>query len=156
MAFNTFFDLAFISSIDSKRFPRNGLLRLVNSQCHTELNQTNTVVVEWYLSHFWRKTHVKLMQCEMAHYSGAKIKSCLTTYLVPFDEWVHAKDCLTRRKESHNSDYFGHNSVDFQPQFLLENPTTKKAILHFFFCTRRSPFWRWFIGSVSWCGRHMR
>jgi len=62
MAFNTFFDSAFISSIESKRYPRSGFLSLLNSQkSHGaksgEYGGCGTIWVE-FLAKCFRRTSV--------------------------------------------------------------------------------------------------
>ena len=59
IAFKAFFDSACISSIVSKRCPRN------------------MVDVERYALSFWRNGHEERVQCETAHYRDAKTTSCL-------------------------------------------------------------------------------
>lgn len=63
IAISSFFDSAFMSSINSERCPLNDLTS------HTMQNQVNTVVAERYWLIFWWKER---MQCAIVHYRRAQ------------------------------------------------------------------------------------
>ncbi|KAL6268141.1 hypothetical protein P5V15_001233 [Pogonomyrmex californicus] len=97
MAFNTFFVSACISSIDSKRCPQSDLLSLLNSQkSHGaksgEYGGCGTIWIE-----FLAKCHEEPVQCEMAHYRGAKTMSCLPINLASWSGLIQMK-CLQYRQ----------------------------------------------------------
>jgi len=78
MAFNTFFDSAFISSIESKRYLRSGLLSLLNSQkSHGaksgEYGGCGTIWVEFLAKCFRRTNAVFLEPIEIWRVWGTKL-----------------------------------------------------------------------------------